>query len=71
HEASVEMFRKVAELTPGSYRAHADLGRSLLTQRRFKEAIPVLRRSIEIKGSVEVYPDLATAYMRVGRYAES
>ena len=68
---ALEMLRQSVTASPGSPRAHAELGRALLELDRPAEALPQLKSAVALDPTVwAVRLLLGKAYLRLGRTAE-
>jgi serine/threonine protein kinase/tetratricopeptide (TPR) repeat protein len=63
-----EMFTHVTRLAPDSFRGYSNLGAAYLQMGRDDEAITALKRSIEIRPTIDGFSNVATAYFRARRY---
>lgn len=69
--AALAEMRLAADLEPGVWRYHLDLGRMLLETGAYAEAIPVLEQALALRQDSRIYAVLAEAYFRLGKQAEA
>ncbi|MBN2337258.1 MAG: protein kinase, partial [Acidobacteria bacterium] len=71
YEESAGEFLEVTRLFPNHFRAYSSLGGIRIHQGRFVEAERVLRKSLEIRPTMQARVNLAAAYILQGRAAEA
>jgi serine/threonine protein kinase/tetratricopeptide (TPR) repeat protein len=62
------MFSEVISLVPDSFVGYTNLGSTYLNDGRYAEAIPLLKRSVEIRQTAENSSNLATAYFGMRQF---
>jgi serine/threonine protein kinase/tetratricopeptide (TPR) repeat protein len=62
------MFSEVISLVPDSFVGYTNLGSTYLNEGRYAEAIPLLKRSVEIRQTAENNSNLATAYFGLRQF---
>jgi len=65
------MFSEVIALAPDSFVGYTNLGSTYLNQGRYEEAIPLLKRSVEIRQTAETSSNLATAYFGLRQFEKA
>jgi serine/threonine-protein kinase len=71
YDKCAAMFQKVAELTPDSFRGYANMGAAYLADGKYAEAIPPLKKSLEVRRTTAGYSNLGTAYFHLRKYSEA
>jgi tetratricopeptide (TPR) repeat protein/predicted Ser/Thr protein kinase len=71
YEDSAGEFLEVIRLFPNHFRAYSSLGGIRIHQGRFGEAEILLRKSLEIRSTMQAGVNLAAAYILQGRAAEA
>lgn len=68
---AAEIFSRVTALAPDSFRGYSNLGGAYVLLGKYTEAITALEQSIAIRGTVDAYSNLATAYFNLRRYDDA
>lgn len=71
HAHAIREWETVVRIAPDNAAALVNLGSSLNESGRIGEAIPVLKRALQLKPTDIGYSNLGTAYFRAGRYPEA
>jgi serine/threonine protein kinase/tetratricopeptide (TPR) repeat protein len=71
YEQAAQMFSQVVSLAPDSFMGYNNLGDVRMYQGRNAEAIPLLKRSLEIRKTADATSNLGTAYFQLQRYADA
>jgi tetratricopeptide (TPR) repeat protein len=72
YEDAEKAFEKLRELEPSVAEAHANLGLVYFQERKFEQALPVLRQALKLKPSlVRSESLLAMSMSELGRYGEA
>jgi tetratricopeptide (TPR) repeat protein len=71
YDRALEGYRQILELDPDSARGRRDIGRVLLQQRQYAEAIAALVQVVARKSEPDSISDLARAYAVAGRRDEA
>jgi serine/threonine-protein kinase len=67
-EDAEAMFSEVTALAPDSFVGYTNLGSAYLNQGRYEEAIPLLKRSVNIRRTAETSSNLGTAYFGLRQF---
>jgi Flp pilus assembly protein TadD len=71
YEDAAAMYLQVISLAPDSFTGYYNLGGVRTLQGKYAEAIPLLRRSLEIRKTADGMSNLGTAYFELHRYADA
>lgn len=67
---AIRQYQEAIRKFPNYYRAYLNLGRAYVSEERFREALPMLQKALEIKpGDGSLYGLIGYCYMVEGRYA--